>query len=241
MKSLKTFPLIVFCLCLQGIVFSQTNSIKYPMSWELQLGSSFLTNTTLSKNHPYQSIKSISGNFYSYVDFQRKSFIFRPGIGVASQNFGLNKMIVVNGDQTEFHNFSSNFNYQYSYLQKMFIEIPLGLLYTTQYNTKQRYFEYETGVKFGYLIYSESQHLLKISPKEYTVFTEKNLPQLNPFQFGTYIKFSSRKVQLNRTLGTSFSISSQYNFSQVFDNGNNTPTQSYSFMLGMGLFINKMN
>ena len=240
MKSLKIVPLIVFCVYLQGKAFSQTNSIKYPMSWELQLGSNYLTNNNLSKNHPYQNIKSISGNFYSYVDFQKKSFILRPGIGMSSQNFGLNKMIVVNGDKTEFQNFSSNSNYQYSYLQKMFIEIPVGFIYTTQNNKKQRYFEYEIGVKFGYLIYSESQYLLKISPKEYTVFTEKNLPQLNPFQFGTYIKFSSRKIQLNRTLGISFSISSQYNFSEVFEYGNNTPTQSYSFMLGMGFFINKM-
>ena len=211
------------------------------MSWEMQLGFNYLTNKKKKKNLPYQNIKSFSGNFYSYVDFQRKSFIFRPGFGVASQNFGLNKMIVVNGDKTEFQNFSSNSNYQYSYLQKMFIEIPLGLIYTTPYNTTQRCFEYEAGVKFGYLIYSESQYLLTISSKEYTVFTEKNLPQLNPFQFGTYIKFSSRKIQLNRTLGTSFSISSQYNFSQVFEYGNNTPTQSYSLMLGVGLFINKMN
>lgn len=89
------------------------------------------------------------------------------------------------------------------------------------------------------MIYSESQYLLKISTKEYTVFTEKNLPQLNPFQFGTHFKFSSRKIQLNRTLETSFSISSQYNFSQVFEYGNNTRTQSYSFMLGMGFFINR--
>lgn len=211
------------------------------MSWELQLGSNHLTNTNISKNQPFQSIKSISGSFYNYVDFQRKSFIFRLGIGVSSQNFGLNKKIVANGDKTEFQDFSSNSNYQYSYLQKMFIEIPLGLIYTTQYNKKQRCFEYETGVKFGYMIYSESQFLLTINSKEYTVFTEKNLPQLNPFQIGTYIKFSSRKIQLNRTLGTSFSISSQYNFSRVFENGNNTPTQSYSFLLGMGLFIHKMN
>lgn len=241
MKSIKILPIIIFCVYFHGKAFSQTNGIKYPMSWELQLGTNYLTNNNLSENHPYQNLKSISGNFYSYVDFQKKFFVLRSGIGMSSQNFGLNKMIVVNGNLTEFQNFISNSNYQYSYLQKMFIEIPVGIVYTTKNNKKQRIFEYEIGVKFGYLIYSESQYLLKISSKEYTVFTESNLPQLNPFQLGTYIKLSSRKIPLNSTLGTSFSISSQYNFSEVFEYANNTPTQSYSFMLGMGLFINKMN
>lgn len=138
MKNFKIYAFLTF-LFLGSKAFSQTNSIKYPMSWEMQLGFNYFTNNSLSRNRPYQNIKSISGNFYSYVDFQKKSFIFRPGIGIASQNFGLNKMIVVNGDKTAFQNFSSNSNYQYSYLQKMFIEIPVGFIYTTQNNKMQRY------------------------------------------------------------------------------------------------------
>lgn len=241
MKNFKTYVFLAFLYLGSSSISAQTqtNRINYPLSWELLLGANYLTNSNLSKNHPFQNVNCVSANFYTYVDFQLKSFIFRPGIGVASQNFGLNKMIVKNGDKTEFQNFSSNSNYRYSCLQKMFIEMPLGLTYTTQYNKNHRCFEYEAGVKFGYLIYNESQYSVKNTTKEYTVFSENNLPQLNPFQFGTYVKFSSRKIQLNRILGTSFSLSSHYNFSQVFKHDNFTPTQSYSFMLGMGLFINK--
>lgn len=241
MKNFKIYAFLSFLYLGSSSVLAQNqaNGIKHPLSWEFQLGSNYLTNSNLSKNYPFQNANCVSGNFYTYVDFQIKSFTFRTGIGVASQNFGLNKMLVKNGDKTEFQNFNSNYNYRYSYFQKMFIEIPFGLTYATQYNKNHRCFEYEAGVKFGYLIYNESRYSVKNNNKEYSVFSENNLQQLNPFQFGTYVKFSSRKIQLNRILGTSFSISSQYNFSQVFNNDNYTPTYSYSFMLGMGLFINK--
>ncbi len=241
MKNFKIYAFLTFLhlgssACLAQ---NQTNKVKYPMSWEFQLGSNFLTNANLSKNYPLQNVNSLSANFYTYVDFQLNSFIFRPGFGIASQNFGLNKMLVNNGNKTEFQNFSNN--YRYSYFQKMFIEIPLGLAYASQYNKNHRCFEYEAGLKFGYLIYKESRYSLKNNSEEYAVFSENNLPQLNPFQFGTYLKFSSRKIQLNPLLGTSFSVSSQYNLSSVFNTDNNTPTHSYSIMLGMGLFINKSN
>ncbi len=240
MKSIKIIQLVIFCIWSHNKIAGQVKSIKYPLSWELQLGSNYLTNSSLSKNYPLQSTKSISGNFYTYVDFQVKSFIFRPGIGVASQNFGLNKLVTKKGGKTTFEDFNNSYNYQYSYLQKMFVEIPLGFIYTTQQNKNHRCYEYEVGFKLGYLLHNESQYLIKKNSNEYSVISESNLQQLNPFQFGTYVKFSSRKIQLTRTLGTSFSISSQYNFSQVFKNDNGTPSQSYSLILGMGLFINRM-
>lgn len=240
MKSLKITQIIIYCIWFYSNIIGQVNTIRFPLSWEMQLGTNFLTNSNLSKNDPLKSTECISGNFYTYVHFQIKSFIFRSGIGVASQNFGLNKIVIKNGAKTIFENFNNAYDYQYSYLQKMFIEMPLGFLYTTQYNKNHRCFEYEIGIKPGFLLHNESQYLIKKNRNEYTVISEDNLPQLNPFQFGTYFKFSSRKIKLNQILGTSFSISSQYNFSRVFKKDNGTPTQSYSIMLGMGLFINTM-
>src|SRR5436190_1344716 len=39
------------------------------LSWELQLGSSFLTHTSLSANRPLASSKTMSGSFFTSITF----------------------------------------------------------------------------------------------------------------------------------------------------------------------------
>ena len=72
MKNFKMYAFLSFLYLgsSSGLAQNQTNKVKYPMSWEFQLGSNFLTNSNLSKNYPLQNVNSLSANFYTYVDFQ---------------------------------------------------------------------------------------------------------------------------------------------------------------------------
>ena len=210
------------------------NAVLPPLSWELTFGGSFLTNTLLSKNEPFANPNNLSGAFYSYYDIvilknKVQNLSLRPGLGCNIQTFGLNKIIQNNSNNSEFVDFGSNQNYKYSYLQQIFIDMPLGVVYNFLPRNKKKQCEFTIGAIIGYMIYKEKKYVLKNSS-----VMDNDIKNLNSFRYGLFGKVSTGK----KRFGLSYSLSGQYYLNDLFLSKNNTPTRNFSIMFGISFSLN---
>jgi hypothetical protein len=220
----------------------KTNRCLSHLSWELQLGSSFLTNTNLSANRPLTDSKTMSGSFFTNISipFIRKEAAHSPslavyiGIGTTIQTFGLNKIIEDSNNTTAFIDFPTS-NIRYSYLQQIFIAAPISLSYQP-FLSKNLILQ--VGGIAGYLVYKE--HVVHtIEPHEYSIRSTEHINNLNPFQYGIQGKINFKCANAKHSLGCIYSISGNYYISELFKSVNDTPTNNFSILAGIGFFIHR--
>ena len=219
----------------------------FPMSWELQLGASYITNTNLSVNKPLSNSQTLSGSFYTFISIAMgkkrnehsvQGFSIRPGIGASINTFGLNKILENKAGQSVFTNFMADTKYAYSYLQQVFVDVPLSIAYSTASTNNKRHHEFAAGGTIGYMVYKESCFLV-LNPDGYTVKSFTDIKNLNPLRYGVNGKITSVKQRPGAKCGFTSSLSATYYFSELYMPANNTPTKSFSVMLGIGFFIDK--
>ena len=241
--------LLIVQSCLSKIkaqTIQNHESPKIPMSWELQLGGSFLTNNHLAGNRSLTNTQTVSGSFYTYIDmpFGKKrtehslnGFTIRPGLGANIQTYGLDKTISHSNGKTEFIPFEINKTYNYSYLQQVFADIPVSITYSTLPFKNKKRMEFSLGGIIGYMVYSESCVSLALT-NGYNTFTESRIKNMNPLHYGLSSKISLRKITKNAKCGFSYSVSGNYYLSELFNTVNNTPTKSFSVQVGIGFYLN---
>jgi hypothetical protein len=210
------------------------------LSWELQLGSNFLTNTSVSANRPLADPKTWSGSFFTdlILPLEKKEVHHSPyfsmhiGIGTTIQTFGLNKIIQHVNSTTAFIDFP-NSNIRYSYLQQIFIAAPVGVSYRPCKNL-----ELELDGIVGYLLFKE--HSFYTAEKHgYIIQTTEHIDNMNPFQYGLRGKINFFHYRTGRPFGCMYSISGNYYISELFKSANNTPTKNFSILAGIGFFIHR--
>lgn len=209
------------------------------LSWELELGSSFLTNTNVSANRPLADSKTMSGSYFTNMILpltgkERHPFAAHIGVGVVIQTFGLNKIIENDHHTSAFAGFPSS-NIRYSYLQEIFVAAPVGFVYSP---FRSRKLELEIDGIAGYLVYKEHQ-FYTTETDGYSIHSTERIHNLNPFQYGLRGKMNLLHFRESRSFGCIFSISGNYYISELFKPINNTHTKSFSIMVGIGFFIHR--
>jgi hypothetical protein len=244
MKRIHLFLLVISFSPLHTIKANdslfQRKAIYLPLQWQLQVGCNYLTNTHWSSNKPLQDAQTLSGAFYTFLDLPLKKsgelspFRIHIGIGPNIQTFGLDKLIRYKNDQTIFVAFKPDEQYLYSYLQQVFVDVPLGFIYCP---SAQVPFDLETGGIAGYQVYSEHRFCIATANGS-IVQTDEHIKNLNPFHYGVYGKVCCNRLSSGHTYGLSYSISGNYYFSELFKSVNDTPTKNFSILLGIGFLIN---
>jgi hypothetical protein len=216
------------------------------MYFDHSLGFNFLTNTKLSQNKPLSSNKTVSGCFYEYIDIpflmktqphRSEPFSLRPGIGLNVKNFGLNKQLTRIGDKSKFTNPAPGLNYSYTIFQQIFIELPLGIAFTTNSNEKGQSFEFVIGGVFGFLIYKEYTSSVNKGNSTLTIH-DSDIPNLNPMEYGASFSVRANHLFKNRKMGYSYFTNCNYYLSNMFEPSNGTSTKSFSILLGLSIFMN---
>jgi hypothetical protein len=223
-------------------IIKNRNTFSSHFSWELQLGSCFLTNTSLSANRPLVTSKTLSGSFFTSITipFTKKEtehpahVATHIGIGTTIQTFGLNKIIEDMGTTTTFIDFPND-NIRYSYLQQIFIAAPISLSYRPFLNHG---LELEFGGIAGYQVYRE--HTVYTTEKQgYSIRSTEHINNLQPFQYGILGKINFIRSRTGRPFGCMYSVSGNYYISKLFKVVNNTPTNTFSLFVGIGFFIHR--
>jgi len=214
------------------------------ISYELGLGSSFLSNTEISKNKPFSGLGAFSGNFNTFIEIplqissQPTGFFIKPGAGISVKTFGLNKTLQSTGGKTVFESFSESKSYTYSHFQQVFADIPLMLGYRFFPEQPGRQYSVEVGGQVGYQIYAYGESSVK-NKEGYTVSFKDDFKNINPVQVAGTLKVSTSLMNQNDLIGFSWFLSGTYFFSDVFKSANLTPGKSFSIMAGIGLIFNK--
>jgi hypothetical protein len=210
------------------------------VSWELQLGGSFLTNTKVSANRPLADSKTMSGSFFTslIIPLGKKEecpwahFAAHIGIGTIIQTLGLNKLIENVNNTAVFVDFPNN-NIRYSYLQQIFISAPVGFSHRPCKNL-----ELELDGIVGYMVYKEHS-FYTAETHGYSIQSTEHILNLNPFQYGLRGKINLIHFLAGHPFGCMYSISGNYYFSEVFKSVNGSPTKNFSLLLGIGFFIHR--
>lgn len=253
MKSLSAF-LTLLLISGTFTVYAQFGSTGNPdnlsglriqsVSYELGLGSSFLSNTTLSQNKPFSGLGAFSGNFNTFVEIpiqfssQPTGFFIKPGAGISVKTFGLNKILQTSDGKTVFEPFTSGKTYTYSHFQQVFADIPVTLGYRFIPEQAGRTYSLEFGGLIGYQIYACGESSVK-NKEGYTVSFKDDFKNINPVQVAGLLKVSTRLMNQNDLIGFSWFLSGTYFLSDVFKSENLTPGKSFSVMAGIGLIFNK--
>lgn len=230
--------LLSFRIQVKADSLSPAKLCPLPLKWELQLGADYFTNTAWSANKPLQDIQTLSGAFFTFLDlpFKRKASAFYShiGIGASIQTFGLTKLIRYQQGRTIFTDFEPDRHYRYSYLQQIFVDMPLSIVHKPFHNLP---FELEAGGIIGCQVYTEHRFCI-YTTNENSVQTEEHIKNLNPFHYGFFGKINLNHVFCKRVVGLSYTLSGNYYISELFEPINHTPTKNFSIMLGLGLYIN---
>lgn len=222
-----------------SIIKKQNHSPLY-LSLELQLGSSFLTNTALSANRPLTSGKTMSGSFFTSIliplakkeNAASSHFAAHIGVGTTIQTFGLNKIIEQVNNISSFVDFPTK-DIRYSYLQQLYIAVPIGFSYRPLLNKN---LELEIGGIAGYLLYKEHT-FYTAATHGYSIQSTEDIHNLNPFQYGVRGKINLIRAKAKCPIGCMYSISGNYYFSELFKSVNHTPTNNFSILIGIGFLI----
>lgn len=240
---------VLFVLCFVTATYSsmyaQKDSIinSKPFYWTFEMSSSFLTSTKNIENHKAFSLPTASGSIYFSWNFPVKhnvdmsGFFITPGIGFGANTYCINKNISEKDGVITISNIDGS--YEYSYIQGIYIDLPIDFRYLTQPNSKNQNFCFELGGKFGRLIYTEKE-ILTSDAEDYFTHRTKNSGIMNKYRYGINAKVGFRKIKVNKgndVFGLALSIIGNYYFSNVFIPQNTISSNSYSVGVGLGFIF----
>ena len=132
--------------------------------------------------------------------------------------------------------FRADEKYSYSFLQEIFADVPLGLVFATAPGLHRRFYEFELGGIAGCLVYKESCYATE-TPNSSTISSTDVVKNLNSVHYGLYSKVNCCKLSRDGNAGFFYSMSGNYYFNELFKAGNQTPSKNFSVQLGIGIFI----
>lgn len=240
------FLILVFIAAIGSKVYGQKDTTlnTVPFYWTFELGSSYLASAGDVKNHRAPFFPTASGSIYFNWNFPLgkthtvplSGFYLAPGLGLGASTFSINKNLSENNSSVTIGDISGS--YEDSYIQGIYIDIPLDLRYLTMPDAKGQNFSFEMGAKFGKLLYTEKE-IQVIDGDDIETHKVKNVGIMNPYRYGLNAKIGYRKIKTNKrkeVFGYSFSLIANYYLSDAFIE--NSGIRSKSFSIGAGLGFN---
>ena len=243
---MKAKALFVLCLCtvIGSHIYAQKDTTLHsvPFYWTFELGTSYLTSTNSIQNHRAAFSPTSSGSIYFNWNFPignqqttpMSGFFVAPGIGVGASTFSINKILSETNGLIKIEDIDGSF--EYSYVQGIYLDIPIDFRYLTKPDKKRQNFSFELGGKVGYLVYTEKEIQTKDGNSTET-YNSKHIGVLDKYRYGINAKIGFRRMKISKSndlMGLSFSIIGNYYLSHAFIDHNTINSKSFSIGAGVG-------
>lgn len=136
---------------------------------------------------------------------KKRTFAIAPGLGFSYNNYKENLIVDNVNVAINYSTIESGTLYNKNKLALYYVDLPIEFRWRTSTFESHKFYRIYTGVKFSYLLLSQSIYTDQIQS-----FKINNNPDLNKLQYGAYIS----------TGYNSWNLYAYYGFQKLFKNGN---------------------
>lgn len=214
---------------------------KIKISWELAMGTSYLTNTSAFLNHPSKDFYSTSFHYYASVKIpliqNHDRFGIHFGVGPNVKNFGLNKLLTITNNKLTFSDVPSNSAIKAVNFQQLTVDFPLYLYYETKSGRRGYHLSVEWGGIFG-IQASNKWTTYEVNNGITTITSQQDIPNTKNLQFGSSVKCAL--VKHTKLISSGLFIQGTYYSTSTFKSDVKLPTNSYDIRIGIYVTLNKL-
>jgi hypothetical protein len=185
--------------------FSAIDSLYREDQFYAGISYNILRNKPIGVSQNSFSTGLIFGFLRDFPINKKRTFAIAPGLGFSYNNYKENLIVDNVNVAINYSTIESGTLYNKNKLALYYVDLPIEFRWRTSTFESHKFYRIYTGVKFSYLLLSQS-----IYTDQNQSFKINNNPDLNKLQYGAYIS----------TGYNSWNLYAYYGFQKLFKNGN---------------------